>query len=92
MRTIYKNKSAQAGMVGIALGILITIIIGALVYYSIAGSIDTTSIDAKLDGTPAGNATTAANNQASTFFTLAPLLAIVVVAIVVIGYVNRIGG
>jgi heme/copper-type cytochrome/quinol oxidase subunit 2 len=92
MRKLFKSNLAQAGMVGAAIGILITIIIGALIYFSVAGSLDTTSIDAKLDGTPAANATTNANNQASTFFTIAPIIAVVIVAVVVIGYVNRIGG
>jgi hypothetical protein len=104
MKCLKHNTTAQAGMVGIALGILITIIIGALVYFSIAGSVDTVGIDTKMGGTynatsgqwtgphPCSNATNAANTQASTFFTLAPLLALVVVAVIIIGYVNKIGG
>jgi hypothetical protein len=87
-----KNTHAQMGMVGAAVGLLITLIIAVLIYYNIAASMDTTAIDAKLPGTPAGNATTAINNQASTFFTIAPIVAIVIVAVVVIGYVQRIGG
>jgi hypothetical protein len=80
------------GMVGAAVGLLITLIIVVLIYYNIAASIDTTGVDAKLPGTPAGNATTQINTQASTFFTIAPIIAIVIVAVVVIGYVQRIGG
>ena len=79
------------GMVGAAVGLLITLIIVVLIYYNIAASIDHTAVDAKLAGTPTWNATNATNNQASTFFTIAPIIAIVIVAVVIIGYVQRIG-
>jgi hypothetical protein len=95
MKTLRKflgNKAGQFGMVGAAVGLLITLIIAVLIYYNIAASLDTTAVDAKLPGTPAANATTAINNQANTFFTIAPIVAIVIVAVVVIGYVQRIGG
>jgi hypothetical protein len=36
------------GMVGAAVGLLITLIIVVLIYYNITASIDTTAIDAKL--------------------------------------------
>jgi len=78
-------------MVGAAVGLLITLIIVVLIYYNIAASINTTAVDALLPGTPAGNATANINSQASTFFTIAPIIAIVIVAVVVIGYVQRIG-
>ena len=91
MRT-FKNKLAQMGMVGAAIGLLITLIIAVLVYYNVSASIDTTTIDASLNGSPAANATENTNDQASTFFTIAPIIVIVIVAVVVIGYVQRIGG
>jgi len=78
-------------MVGQAVGLLITLIIVVLVYYNIAASVDTTGIDAKLPGTPAGNATTGINTQAATFFTIAPIIVLVIVAVVVISYVKMIG-
>jgi hypothetical protein len=104
MRNLKQNNLAQAGMVGLAVGILITIIIGVMIYFSIAGSLDTTTIDTKMGGTynatsgvwsgphPLTNATNSANAQANTFFTIAPIVAVAIVAVVVIGYVNRIGG
>ena len=85
------NDKAQANMLGAAIGILITLIICVLIYYNIAGSIDTTTIDAKLEGTPAANATDNANSQAATFFTIAPIISVVIVAEVVISYVKHIG-
>ena len=90
-RNFIKDHGAQMAMVGQAVGLLITLIIVVLVYYNIAASVDTTGIDAKLPGTPAGNATAATNSQAATFFTIAPIVGIVIVAVVVIGYVQRIG-
>ena len=92
MRKLFGKNRAQMGMVGAAIGLFITLIIAVLIYYNIAGSINTTTIDANLPGTPAANATTATNSQAATFFTIAPIIGIVIVAVVVIGYVQRIGG
>jgi len=92
MRKLFGNKHAQMGMVGAAIGLFITLIIAILIYYNIAASVDVTTIDAKLDGDPAKNATTNTNSQAATFFTIAPIIGIVIVAVVVISYVQRIGG
>ena len=57
MREITKNKIASVGMVGAAVAILVTIMISVLIVYNIAGSIDASTIDADLNGTPAQNAT-----------------------------------
>ena len=54
------------------------------------GSSTTTSGAAQIH--PAGNASRALSTQAATFYTLAPIVGIVIVAVVVIGYVQRIGG
>ena len=89
---IFGKDTAQMNMVGAAVGLFITLIIAVLIYYNISASIDTTTIDSKLTGTPAANATAATNNQAATFFTVAPIVGIVIVAVVVISYVQRIGG
>ena len=89
-------------MMGAAIAVLITLIICVLVYYNIAGSIDTNTIDYKFGLTinatgvrngsaPAYNATNAVNDQATTFFTIAPIIAVVIVAVVVISYVKQIG-
>ena len=88
---LLKMNEGQMNLVGAAVGLFITLIIAVLIYYNIAASIDTTSVDAKLVGTPAANATSATNNQAATFFTVAPIIGIVIVAVVVIGYVKNIG-
>ena len=86
-----EDDSADVRMVGAVVGILVTLIIAVLVFYNIAGSIDTTTIDAGLTGTPAANATDDTLDQAATFFTIAPIIAIVVVAVVILNYVGKIG-
>ena len=94
MRSLLHDKHADIKMVGAVVGILVTLIVAVLVFYNIAGSIDTTTIDASIGGTnttPAANATDETLSQASTFFSIAPIIAIVVVAVVILGYVSRIG-
>lgn len=83
-------------MVGAAIGLLITIIISVLVYWNIAASTQqaagTDTSRASQMRNASRNATTSINNQAATFYTIAPIVAIVIVAVVVISYVQRIGG
>jgi len=90
LKPIRKNDEADVKMIGMVVGILVTLIIAVLVFYNIAGSIDTTTIDSGLTGTPAANATDDTLDQASTFFSVAPIIAIVVVAVVILGYVSKI--
>jgi len=92
IKEFLRNDSADVKMIGVVIGILVTLIVAVLVFYNIAGSIDTADIDAKLTGTPAENATQATMDQAGTFFSIAPIIAIVIVAVVILGYVSRIGG
>jgi len=91
MQKLMKNKEASVQMIGAVVGILITLIIAVLVFYNVAGSIDTTGIDADLTGTPSANATDDTLDQAGTFFSIAPIIGVVAVAVVILGYVNRIG-
>ena len=90
LKSFVKNDEADVKMVGAVVGILVTLIIAVLVFYNIAGSIDTSTIDSGLTGTLAANATDDTLDQASTFFTIAPIIAIVIVAVVILGYVSKI--
>ena len=90
LRNIRTDNEADVKMIGGVVGILVTLIIAVLVFYNIAASIDTTTVDAGLTGTPAANATTDTLDQAATFFTIAPIIAIVVVAVVILKYVGQI--
>jgi len=116
MKKFISNEEADAKMVGMVVGLLVTIIISVLIFYNIAGSMDYTSaneniaenvygygdgVGTDLNGTSSDweqfNATTPASNgsddtldQAATFFQIAPIIAIVIVAVVILGYVSRI--
>jgi len=89
MQRLKDNEAGSVKMVGMVVGILVTLIIAVLIFYNIAASIDTSTIDSELTGTPAANASGDTLDQAATFFTIAPILAIVIVAVVIIGYVTR---
>ena len=93
LKPIYKDDHADTKMIGMVVGVLVTIIIAVLIFYNIASSIDTTTIDSNIgnvNATPAANATDDTLDQAATFFTIAPIIAIVVVAVVILGYVSKI--
>jgi hypothetical protein len=94
-RKLVGNDNGQMQMIGAAVGLFITIIICILIYYNIAASTQQT---AGTDTSRASqlrnasrNATTTINNQAATFFTIAPIIGVVIVAVVVISYVKQIG-
>jgi len=91
-REVRSNNDANGQMIGVVVGLFITIAIAVLVYYNIMASMDTDTLDAEFNGTPAANATEDINDQAATFFQLAPIIGIVIIAVVILGYVNRIGG
>lgn len=102
MKPLHDDDTANVKMIGTVVGILITIIIAVLIFYNIAGSIDVSSLDEDVaaakgeTGWPATNSTEATNatnailDQSETFFTIVPIVAIVIVAAVVIGYVSKI--
>lgn len=78
------NEHGYAAMVGAIIAVLVSIIVGILVYYKIAGSIN---------GLPAAGVTAAANvnTTANTVFTLAPIVGIVLIASVILGVVASFG-
>lgn len=90
MRKLYHNKEADQRMITLVIGIMITLAISVLIFYNIMGNLDSSTIDADLSGTPAENATDEILDQAAVFYTLAPLIVIVIVAVVIIGYVSKI--
>ena len=98
------DENGNVAMIGAVVGILIMLIVCVLVYYSIAGSIDTSGVDtdvntalgltgdALANTSYASNATDASLDQAGTFFSIAPIIGVVAVAVVILQYVNKIGG
>ena len=105
---LIKNKDANIKMLGGVLALFITLAIGILVAYNVVSSINSRTLDVDApwgydtdqsatpnvarNNTPAQNATNATLSQMSTFFTIAPIIGIVIVAVVILGYVSRIGG
>ena len=83
MRNLLKHKEGNAAIVGGLVGILVVIIIGIFVYGEIAGSINVP--DAGV--TPAANV----NTTAGTVFGLAPIVAIVIIASMILGIVANFG-
>lgn len=96
IRKLLKNDDGNVKMVGAVVGLFVTLAVVILVFYNIAASIDADALDQTWKtndalGFPANNATNATLDQAATFFTIAPIIGIVVVAVVILGYVSRIG-
>jgi len=84
------DNRADVKTISTAVGILVTLIIAVLVFYNVAAGIDITTIDTGLTGTPAANATNDTLSQAGTFFQIAPIIVIVLVAVVILRYVGMI--
>ena len=79
------NDHADVSIVGAIVGVLVVIVIGLLVYTEISGSI---SISSATGQTAHANV----NSTASTVFTLAPIVAIVLIASVILATVTNFGG
>lgn len=98
---LLKNENANVKMLGGVVALLIMLAVGILVAYTIVGSVwgdaatlDHTSFQGNnsRNATPMQNATNDTLAQMTTFFSVAPIIAIVIVAVVILGYVSRIGG
>ena len=86
LRSLLKQKAdnAYAALIGGVVAVLVTILVGILVYYKIAGSMG-------LTGTQAVAAGAAVNTTASTVFTLSPIIGIVMIASIILMIVTRFG-
>lgn len=89
LKKLKNNNKAIAGAIGGIIAILVLVIVGMIVYYKVAGSVN---------GLPASGVLAAAsvNSTADTIFSLAPIIAIVMVAgmilLVVMGFGRTSGG
>lgn len=84
LRKLKADERGFAAAVGAVIAVLVSIVVGILVYYKIAGSIN---------GLPAAGVTAAANvnTTANTVFTLAPIVGIVMIAGIVLAVVMGFG-
>lgn len=82
---IVENKQAYTRVVGGLVALLLTIIIGVLVFWEVNDSIT-------LDTAQANTSRNATTDMAATVFALLPLIALVVVASIILGVVLGFGG
>lgn len=105
LKPLTTDNHADVKMIGMVVGILVTLIVSVLVFFNIAASIDTSGVDEKVAENCYGltpntdaynnsdevtNASSATLSQSETFFAIAPIIAIVIVAVVILGYVSKI--
>lgn len=83
-KTLLKNEAGIAGAVGGIIALLVSIVVGLMIYYKIAGS---------LKDLPTAGVTAAAgvNTTANTVFTLAPIVGIVMIASLILAVVMGFG-
>ena len=79
-RKFVENKDAAINMIVMGLLILVISALAIAIFYPIISSVDTTTIDADLDGTPSANATATVVSTGNTVMGLNPLAALVAVA------------
>ena len=86
LRSLLKEKAdnAYAALIGGVVAVLVTILVGVLIYYKIAANMGIT-------GTVAKAAAANVNTTASTVFTLAPIIGIVMIASIILMIVTRFG-
>ena len=87
LRKFLKNHEADLNMIMAAIVMAIVFAIGIIIVYNVLGSVDTTTIDAGLTGTPSANATNDLITNVNTFYTVGPIALIVVAAVGILSYV-----
>ena len=98
MRPLLKNKTADMSMILTAILIAITLAVGVIVVWNVLGSIDTADVDDDIqtnvygDSTkdtirPAYNASLDVEGNTETFYTIAPIMLIVVAAVGILSYI-----
>ena len=87
MRPLLKDKKADMNMILSAIVMAIVFSIGIVIVFNVVATVDSTTIDADLDGTPSANATDDLLDNLSTFYTVGPIALIVVAAVGILSYV-----
>lgn len=92
IRKLKKNLDADMNMILSAVVMAIVFSIGIIIIFNVISSLDTTSIDSGLTGTPAANATDNLISNVEVFYTVGPIALIVVAAVGILGYVLLLRG
>jgi heme/copper-type cytochrome/quinol oxidase subunit 2 len=92
MRNFLRNKHGDMNMVLTAVVLAITLAISIVIVWNVMGSIDTTSVDAALrkidpNTNVSRNATESISENLEIFYTISPIILIVVAAVAILGYV-----
>ena len=87
LRPILKNKDADMNAILTGIVIAITLAISVVIVWNVLATVDTDTIDAEFTGTPAANATENLNTNLETFYTVMPIVLIVIAAVAILGYV-----
>ena len=98
MRPFRKNNHADVSMILTALVLAITLAIGVIVIWNVLGAVETDDVDDTLAENvysettattirPAYNASLDVEGNLETFYTIAPIMLIVVAAVGILGYV-----
>jgi len=88
MRSLLKNNHAFARQMGGLVALLVAIIVGVLVFYSVNGGINFTDGGSVMSRSAWNNT----NDTASTVWTLMPIIAIVMIASLILAVVTNFGG
>lgn len=87
MRKFLQNEDGYAKMIGAIVALLVIIAVGMMIFWEVSDSIDSDDINGAAE--EAWNDT---NDTATTVFSLAPIIGIVLIASVILGVVSRFGG
>ncbi len=96
MRKLIPNTHADLNMILGAVVVMVMLAISIVIVWNVVGAIDTTDLDTAVDGnfidsgaasTEASNATTDLTDNLETFYTVAPIVLIVMAAVGILGYV-----
>ncbi|NIQ88072.1 MAG: hypothetical protein GWN93_02875 [Deltaproteobacteria bacterium] len=96
MRKLWNNNHADLNMILGAVVTMVMLAISIVIVWNVVGSIDTTDLDTAVDGvyndpgaasTEVTNATSDLTDNLETFYSVAPIVLIVMAAVGILGYV-----
>jgi len=90
MRSLNKNDHGNVQMIIMAVVAGVVLAVAIPIIFSVVGGINTTTIDANLQGTPATNASSSLTSNVGTFFTISPIYLVVLAAVGIISAVMMI--
>jgi len=88
MRSLLKNRFADMNVILSAVVVAIALAISIVIVFNVMSSMDTDTIDSNFaNSTPSANATENIQTNIETFYTIMPIVLIVMAAVAILGYV-----